>query len=182
VTDACMLKPDHAQARLRRLAGRHHDRAARACPAAMDQVRPADSDRTSAPSCPGPRNSASRKRRLSQQRLGSTGRLQRGQSKGSGADETIPPFDVRPARNPFRLNRDFAPSICSAASNSGEPNSARRRMRGPLPMRKYQTVRPWRDVSRCTWSGRRRGIATIKGQFPSPVQAWSRRLWTTRFG
>ena len=28
-----------------------------------------------------------------------------------GADKTIRPFDVRPARNPFRLNRDFAPSI-----------------------------------------------------------------------
>jgi hypothetical protein len=35
--------------------------------------------------------------------------------QGSGADETIRPFDVRPARNPFRLNRDFAPSICSVA-------------------------------------------------------------------
>ena len=35
--------------------------------------------------------------------------------QGSGADETILPFDVRLARNPFRLNRDFAPSICSVA-------------------------------------------------------------------
>ena len=35
--------------------------------------------------------------------------------QGSGADETIRPFDVRPVRNPFRLNRDFAPSICSVA-------------------------------------------------------------------
>jgi hypothetical protein len=43
-------------------------------------------------------------------------------------------------------------------------------------------VRPWRDVSRCKWSGRGRGIASIKGQFPSRVQEWSRRLWTTRFG
>ena len=45
----------------------------------------------------------------------STRRLQRGQFQESGADETIRPFDVRLERNPFRLNRDFAPSICSVA-------------------------------------------------------------------
>jgi hypothetical protein len=50
-----------------------------------------------------------------------------------------------------------------SAPNSADPNSARRRMRDPLPTRTYQTALPCRVISRCRCGGRGRGIVPITG-------------------
>ena len=61
-------------------------------------------------------------------------------------------------------------------------NSARRRMRGPLPTRTYQTVLPCRVVSRCRCGGRGRGIPAITERSPRVLQAAISGLWTARSG
>src|SRR5262249_42715902 len=55
-------------------------------------------------------------------------------------------------------------------SNSGVPNSARMRVRGPLPTRTYQTALPCRVTCRCRCGGRGRGMATITGRYLQFVQ------------
>lgn len=50
------------------------------------------------------------------------------------------------------------------------PNSARILILGPLAARTYQTALPWRVTSSCKRGGRGRGIISITGQFPHPVQ------------
>src|SRR5262249_61853822 len=57
-----------------------------------------------------------------------------------------------------------------SASNTCVPNSARMRVRGPLPTRTYQTALPRRVTCRCRCGGRGRGMATITGRYLQFVQ------------
>ena len=73
----------------------------------------------------------------------------------------------------------FAPATALrySASNSGVPNSARMRTRGPWPFRTYHTGLPCCVVCRCRCGGRGRGIASIKGRSRPSEQGECRLLW-----
>ena len=72
-------------------------------------------------------------------------------------------------------------AIRYSALKSGDPNSARSLMRGPLPTRTYQTALPCLVVSRCRCGGRGRGMVSIRGRSPRALQGRSSRLWMAQF-